>query len=78
VKATRSPNFTEIDDDGVQEDAGNRRSYADVSNLADAAGGFVVSAGMGVGRDLQDEEKGKQSQRNDDGRGQPATWPGPR
>jgi hypothetical protein len=78
VKNTRSKNFTEMEEDGVQQDGGNRGSYANMSNLADAAGGFVMPVGVGVRCDLQEEEKGKQRQRNDDGRGQPTTRPGPR
>jgi hypothetical protein len=60
MKAARSNNFTEIEKDGVQQDGGNRGSYANVGDLANAAGGFVMPVGVGVRRDLQEEEKGKQ------------------
>ena len=52
MKAARSNNFTEVEKDGVQQDGGNRGSYANVSNLADAAGGFVMPVGVGVWGDL--------------------------
>ena len=44
--------------------------------LADPAGAFVMSVGVGVRRNLQEEEKGKQRQRNDDRDGQLAARPG--
>jgi len=76
VNAARSKNFTEIKDDWIQKDGGNRGSYADVGYLADAAGSVVTPVGVGVRSDLQEKEKGEQRQRDDDGRGQPAARPG--
>jgi hypothetical protein len=60
VKATGRKNFTKIEENRVQQDRGNRRSYANVGYLADAAGGFVMPVGVGVGGDLQEKEKRKQ------------------
>jgi hypothetical protein len=77
MKATRSKNFTKIEKKRVQQDGGNRRSYANVGYLANPAGSFVMPVGVGVRDDLQKEEKRKQRDRNDDGDGQPATRPGP-
>ena len=62
----------------MQQDGGNRGSYSNVGYLADAAGGFVVPIGVGVRRNLQEEEKGKQRQQNDDPCGPPATRTGTR
>jgi hypothetical protein len=75
MKGARSENFPEIEQNRVQQDCGNGGSYANVGYLADAAGRVVTSVGVGVRGDLQEEEKGEQRQRNDDGRGQSATRP---
>jgi hypothetical protein len=77
MKTARSGNFTEIKQNRVQQDGGNRGSYANVGDLADAAGSVVMPVGVGVRGNLQEEEKREQSQQNDDGCGQPTTWPGP-
>ena len=77
VQTKRSDDFTEKKLNGVQQDGGNRGSHADVDHLADAAGGFVMPIGMRVRGGLQEEEKGKQRQRNNYRGGQPAAWPGP-
>ncbi|HXC47918.1 MAG TPA: hypothetical protein VNU20_06475 [Candidatus Sulfotelmatobacter sp.] len=48
MKAARSNNFTENQENRVQQDGGNRGSYANAGYLADAAGGFIMSVGVGV------------------------------
>ena len=47
-----------------------------MGDLTDAARRVVMPFGVGVRGDLQEEEKGEEGQRNNDGRGQPATRPG--
>jgi hypothetical protein len=48
VKAARSKNFTENQENRVQQYSGNRGSYTNVGYLANAAGGFIVPVGVGV------------------------------
>jgi hypothetical protein len=48
VEATRSKDFTENQENRVQQYSGNRGSYANVGYLADAAGGFVMPVSVGV------------------------------
>jgi hypothetical protein len=48
VKAARGKNFTENQENRVQQYSGNRGSYTNVGYLADAAGGFVMPVGVGV------------------------------
>ena len=48
MNGARSKNFTEIEQNRVQQYCGNRGSDANVGYLADAAGGFVMPVGVGV------------------------------
>ena len=77
MQAEGRQHFTEIEENRAQKNGGNRGNDANVGYLADAAGGFIMPVGVGVWCNLQEEEKRKQRQRNDDGRGQPAIWPEP-
>ena len=52
VQAEGRQHFTEIEENRVQKDGGNRGSYANVGYLADAAGRVVMPVGVGVWRNL--------------------------
>jgi len=77
MNAAWSKNFAEVKQNRMQQGGGNRGSNPNVGYLADTAGGVIMPVGVGVRSNLQEEEKRKQRQRNDDGCGQPAIRPGP-
>jgi len=62
-------NFTNRNDRHAEHDKRHCRRDAQMSNLAEAAGGFVLAIGMEVRSDLQKERKREQRQRE-------RYWPG--
>jgi hypothetical protein len=76
VNYPRSKNFTEIKDDWIQQNGGNRGSHADVGRLAEPAIWLVVAASVRVRHNLQQKEKRNQGQREGGTRGHAASSPG--
>ena len=77
MNAAWSKNFAEVKQNRMQQGGGNRGSDPNVGYLANAAGGVIMPVGVGVRSNLQEEEKRKQRQQNDDGCGPPETRTGP-
>jgi len=77
VQAKRRQNFTEIKKNRAQQYGGDRGCHPNVGYLADTASGIVMPISMGVRGDLQQEEKRKQRERNDNRGYPPAVRPAP-